>query len=207
LFEPNPKYWSEIQEIASQYNGEAFQRAVGVSDHETLVFHNFVGNEDATSAFKADTQVLSQLAEVTEFTTQTIDIAQFLKAHVLPEDDVVVRMDIQGSEYKVLRHLLVSGAACLMDKIFIEYHALHGSSTSKYLPLDGTLSWVLSGCPHLDIGTVNFYACHCDIVKTSGGIPQLRGTGTTHRTYRADRELLKFLICQVIIKSGTDPNL
>ena len=55
-------------------------------------------------------------------TRQGIDIADFLKRTVREDDFVVVKMDIEGAEYDVVPHLLASGAAPLIDEVFVEVH-------------------------------------------------------------------------------------
>lgn len=41
----------------------------------------------------------------------------------LKEDDfVVMKMDIEGAEFVVIPSLIESGAACLIDEVFLECH-------------------------------------------------------------------------------------
>ena len=55
-------------------------------------------------------------------TRPSIDIADWLKRTVSTTDFVVVKMDIEGAEYEVIPHLLSTGAAALIDEIFVEVH-------------------------------------------------------------------------------------
>ncbi|WP_407648194.1 FkbM family methyltransferase [Devosia rhodophyticola] len=54
---------------------------------------------------------------------QTLDTAQWLNDHVTNDDAVIVKMDIEGAEYQVLRHLLDSGAIELINELRCEFHA------------------------------------------------------------------------------------
>ncbi|WDR02533.1 FkbM family methyltransferase [Devosia algicola] len=47
---------------------------------------------------------------------QTLDLAQWLRTNVGADDNVIVKMDIEGAEYQVLQHLLDNGAIDLVDE-------------------------------------------------------------------------------------------
>jgi FkbM family methyltransferase len=53
---------------------------------------------------------------------RTFDTARWLREHVRDEDEVIVKMDIEGAEYQVLRHLLDSGDLHLIDELRCEFH-------------------------------------------------------------------------------------
>ena len=49
-----------------------------------------------------------------------IDFAAFLRTRFKPEDWVVAKIDVEGSEYDLFDHLLATGSASLLDEIFVE---------------------------------------------------------------------------------------
>ena len=51
-----------------------------------------------------------------------IDFAGWLMRNVKLEDYVVVKMDIESAEYAVLPRMLATGAACLVDELYLECH-------------------------------------------------------------------------------------
>jgi FkbM family methyltransferase len=51
-----------------------------------------------------------------------IDAARFLLLNFLPEDFVVVKMDIEGAEYDILPHLIEMNAHYNIDHLYVEYH-------------------------------------------------------------------------------------
>ena len=60
-----------------------------------------------------------------------IDFAAWLTKNVKLEDYVVVKMDIEHAEYAVLPRMLATGAACLVDELYLECHSkrpLHAHS-------------------------------------------------------------------------------
>ena len=56
-------------------------------------------------------------------TAHALDLVSFIQREILPVADVVVmKMDIEGSEFDLLPLLLMKGAACNLDLIFVETH-------------------------------------------------------------------------------------
>ena len=71
----------------------------------------------AGGVWKKDTKVKETV------TVPAVDFAMWLMRNVKLEDYVVVEMDIEHAEYAVLpRMLLVTGAACLVDELYLECH-------------------------------------------------------------------------------------
>ena len=57
------------------------------------------------------------------------------------------KMDIEGAEYAVTRHMVTQGVACWVDYWEFEGHAMYTPDTAKYRPVDAVLPWLLRGCP------------------------------------------------------------
>ncbi len=53
-----------------------------------------------------------------------LNFSDFLARNFRPEDTVVMRIDIEGAEYEVLKSMIVSGTARLVDYIDVEWHAM-----------------------------------------------------------------------------------
>lgn len=53
---------------------------------------------------------------------ESIDFAKFLKSTATESDRVIVKLDIEGSEYEVLAHLINTGAIYLIDDLICEFH-------------------------------------------------------------------------------------
>lgn len=62
---------------------------------------NFVGNVDKIRGF---------------------DFAEWLKSEFEERDFVVVKMDVEGTEFHLIPRLIETGALCLIDEIFLECH-------------------------------------------------------------------------------------
>ncbi|KAK7301682.1 hypothetical protein RJT34_12553 [Clitoria ternatea] len=53
---------------------------------------------------------------------QGFDFAEWLKSAVTSRDFVVVKMDVEGTEFHLIPRLIQSGAICLIDELFLECH-------------------------------------------------------------------------------------
>ena len=57
-----------------------------------------------------------------ETSVAAIDFSSWVLSHVREQDFVVLKVDIEGAEFVVLPGLLETGAACLIDEIYLECH-------------------------------------------------------------------------------------
>ncbi len=53
---------------------------------------------------------------------KTLDFSRWLKLNIKEDDYVFCTMDIEGSEYDVLKDLFATGAIDLIDKLYVEFH-------------------------------------------------------------------------------------
>jgi hypothetical protein len=92
-----------------------------------------------------------------------INFSDYLARNFRPEDIVIIRCDIEGAEYEVLKSLIVAGTARLVDYIDVEWHAMLSPSlhhlkqamqsallagrglTLHFLQADTVLPWLLEG--------------------------------------------------------------
>lgn len=51
-----------------------------------------------------------------------IDFSEFIKRNFTKEDTIVIKMDIEGSEYDTLEKMLSDGTMELIDDLYIEWH-------------------------------------------------------------------------------------
>jgi hypothetical protein len=50
------------------------------------------------------------------------DFAEWLKNTVSKKDFVMMKMDVEGTEFDLIPRLFETGAICLIDEIFLECH-------------------------------------------------------------------------------------
>lgn len=71
---------------------------------------------------KHDGETLDK-SRVTVWTTQSVDFAEVLMRNFsAPDDFVVVKMDVEGGEWPLLRHLEKTGALAHIDEMMLECH-------------------------------------------------------------------------------------
>lgn len=63
---------------------------------------------------------------------EAFDFSLWLKETVEEEDEVFVKMDIEGSEYYVLPKLINNGTINLIDKLIVEFHFHKMVESKKY---------------------------------------------------------------------------
>ncbi|KAG9445442.1 hypothetical protein H6P81_016782 [Aristolochia fimbriata] len=63
---------------------------------------------------------INSAAEVDKI--QGFDFANWLKSTVTEKDFVVMKMDVEGTEFDLIPRLIETGALCLIDELFLECH-------------------------------------------------------------------------------------
>ena len=97
------------------YNGTA----IGNKDGKVDFFWDHPNHSDAGSTIMSD----SRSATPTAVNIPLMDIVTlFRRERITVEDFVVVKMDVEGAEYDIMRRVLNSGLYRYIDKMAIEWH-------------------------------------------------------------------------------------
>jgi len=96
---------------------EFYPNAVWTED-TTLTFHK---HWDTVGFSLYDTHPKSYKDEGA-FDVAAIDFSTWMKNRFTPDDYVILKMDIEGAEYKVLRKMFDDGSIDLVSKLYIEFH-------------------------------------------------------------------------------------
>lgn len=126
-FEPNPVHTVRLNALQEHYSKHCGHRVHFFT--ETAV-SNYNGNTVLWSDNKPDRQFDGSSITTDwnnmglAYKVRVIDIAEFIKNEVLPyTSNVVMKVDIEGSENYVVPHLLMQGVFCSIDAVFMEMHA------------------------------------------------------------------------------------
>ena len=144
-FEPNPKHKERLNQLQKQYSEigwrvQSFHEAVAAKEGRATFWHvndvdDTIHNEWGFSA--QDWSNHTNGVNASEEMVPTIDFAAWTihnvhmrnvpsaMFHNDPPPTVVMKMDVEGSEYEVLANMLVRGALCDISLITIEWHAEH----------------------------------------------------------------------------------
>lgn len=133
-FEASPSHDTRLDALEEKYNnvGDA---GGGGGGGGLKIFHPVALWDSSTETVKLNIDDNKQHAEwgssVFEgkkkfssgvFECPTVDFAEFLKAHVRPEDTVVLKANIEGAEFPIFRKLVQQKLLCLIDYIDIYWH-------------------------------------------------------------------------------------
>ena len=120
-FEPNPVFdeWFEDLEV------NLIKKAVWVKD-EDLTFYQI---ENRTYGKQSGGSTLNKIKArshkhviIHEIKVQAIDFSAWLTDNFDPDDEIILKMDIEGSEYKVLNKMIDDETIKYIDKLYIEFH-------------------------------------------------------------------------------------
>ena len=71
----------------------------------------------------------------------TVNFDRWIALHARQQDHVVLKMDVEGAEFSVLRKMILSRTFCLVDELRIETHGRFGLSDTVR-NLTDFLSWL-----------------------------------------------------------------
>lgn len=123
-FEPDPVAFAELTESCGDLpNVTLHQKAI--SDRpEGVNLYRHLNHEIDPVRFSQGSSLISDKGNVDDregLPVEAIDVAAFMQELGGPVK--VLKMDIEGSEYKVMERLLDTGMINNIDKIFVETHA------------------------------------------------------------------------------------
>jgi FkbM family methyltransferase len=68
------------------------------------------------------TKTTGKISEKNTVQVETVDISKFISCNFIPEDFIVLKLDIEGAEYPVLSKLLETGVIKYIDVLYGEWH-------------------------------------------------------------------------------------
>jgi len=122
-FEPTPGLGTEeaINKLRNingfPQNIHFYNKAVWIQDG-TILFNNRMDHAShiINIGFNCDQEEKNYIP----IEIESIDISKFIDS--LPESYIICKMDIEGSEFQVLRYLLYTRSINKINKIFVEFH-------------------------------------------------------------------------------------
>ncbi|CAL6339321.1 unnamed protein product [Bathycoccus prasinos] len=152
-FEPNLMFSSVLKQVEKSMNDRGFKSKVILGAAVSDKFSKSVVYLDESSTHAYGTSLLAD--KKVNFAGQLhplgrnqsvnlIDFAAILKA--IPNGvDTVVKMDIEGGEYEVLRSVISSGWACRIDLLIIEFHSHKLRKGNIPEGANAVLEWIMKG--------------------------------------------------------------
>jgi FkbM family methyltransferase len=136
-FEPLPKSAKVCRE---RDDIQFIEKAVWIEDGESEFFSN--AREDTWGSTLMAGKTSSEILYDSPIVVKTIDFSAWMKSNFDAKDYIIVKMDIEGAEYQVLRKMIEDGTIGYMDMIFMEWHEnrLEGVSREQHHSLLEELS-------------------------------------------------------------------
>lgn len=151
-FEPNGMFDYELQAIERRMRAKGFEVKVktrtAISDRfsQSKIYIDNVSTHSYGTSLLSEKKVNfgGQLHPLgTEQTVQLVDLRSILSC-VPKNTELVVKMDIEGGEYDVLRSVIPSGLACSINVLIIEYHSKLRKGTVP-IGANDVIEWMLKG--------------------------------------------------------------
>tara|TARA_R110002110_G_scaffold47095_2_gene141624 strand:+ start:1571 stop:2230 length:660 start_codon:yes stop_codon:yes gene_type:complete len=76
----------------------------------------FNAQNESSSVYKAKAGVAKKV------TVKSIDLDNYIKQNFDKQDEIILKLDIEGAEYEVLEHMIKNGSIEYVNKLFIEWH-------------------------------------------------------------------------------------
>ena len=120
-FEPNPVFdeWFDDLEV------NLIKKAVWIRDEEVIFYqieNAHAGKESGASTLNQTKALGHTNVIVHELKVDAIDFSEWILANFDPEDEIILKMDIEGSEYEVLHKMIDDGSIKFINKLYIEFH-------------------------------------------------------------------------------------
>jgi len=127
LIEPNPNCMEVLRDKFKSIEKANFIEAAAWINEDDLSFFGLVENErgatsDGGSVIKDHNSKMYESDAENSITVKAISLAKLIKEKANAYDQVIIKMDIESSEYAVLEDLIKTGAAKHVDFMFIEFH-------------------------------------------------------------------------------------
>tara|TARA_R100001510_G_C7633752_1_gene192262 strand:+ start:311 stop:976 length:666 start_codon:yes stop_codon:yes gene_type:complete len=110
---------SEFREFKN--NIHTFRKAVWIKDGEIDFFTKAPASEGNTILYE---KVKKENRSFIKKRVECMDLSKWIEKNIKPEDFFILKLDIEGAEYKVVEHLDQSGVLPLIDVFFLEIHGL-----------------------------------------------------------------------------------
>lgn len=129
-FECNPELFSQLE----KYKGKAILYKDALSTREGEAQFNL--GEELSSTLRSD-KVTGRIDYTNPIRVPLVDLAKFIKKNFSQQDYIILKLDVEGSEYDILPHLLKENIFDgWVDELFGEWHVGKLSNISKEAHLD-----------------------------------------------------------------------
>ena len=117
-FEPNPYLWKEHIDNNEYDNIHYINKAIYINN-DSITFNIAYPNTDASSIYKK--HIGDNYHGSVE--VECLDLSEFILNNFSKDDFIVIKMDIEGAEYEVLRKMIKEGSLLYINDLYVEFHS------------------------------------------------------------------------------------
>ena len=125
LVEPNKFCIEKLKLLVDSSNVTILQSAAWIKNDKKL-FYGIVESGNSTSLgasiIEGHKTLSYNVKKETAFLVETFDFSKFLLEKSKLYNEIVVKMDVESSEYDILERLIDSKNIVLIDRLFVEFH-------------------------------------------------------------------------------------
>ena len=114
MFEPNPTFESSLTKLVTQYDNVNYVPKIAWFKNDTYPF--FIGRNSETSSMVKKMSERYGVKNVMH--VNSTDIRSYIRSNT----HIFMKLDIEGSEYELLSHLMTDRLLCHLDFLLIEWH-------------------------------------------------------------------------------------
>jgi len=118
-FEPDPEAFAHLSSINDSRLSK-FHEALWDSDGVTTLFRHKSWLENRSHTSSSLVQSKSNVDNMNSVSVTKTDLARII--HESTFNNITIKMDIEGAEYRVINHLISQGAMRRIQTIFCEFH-------------------------------------------------------------------------------------
>lgn len=115
-FECNPKL---VRILKNKFSSKAKIISLAISNKDS--FENFYIGEDVSSTLRSD-KISGGISKEKYIKAECVDLSRFIFENFDKDDYIVLKLDIEGSEYDVIPHLIQTGAMKYINELYGEFH-------------------------------------------------------------------------------------
>jgi FkbM family methyltransferase len=121
-FEPNPAAFRELTANTQQLsNVQRIEAAVGIEDTVADLYIGFSSMGDGSTLMQG--KRTGSIDYHKPIRVQMIDFVRWFNENIYPHDQVVVKMNIEGSEYPILVQMLSNGLLARIHRLYVQLHS------------------------------------------------------------------------------------
>eukprot|EP00929_Paragymnodinium_shiwhaense_P050887 TRINITY_DN2561_c0_g2_i1.p2 TRINITY_DN2561_c0_g2~~TRINITY_DN2561_c0_g2_i1.p2 ORF type:complete len:323 (+),score=108.67 TRINITY_DN2561_c0_g2_i1:71-1039(+) len=128
LVEANPRFKPELDNLQTQYQGKVHAMASTAAydcEAQTSFYVDTVNvQQNFWGSSMSDTHPDTKKSGLQKVTVPTVNLNRMVYENTIPGDWVLVKVDIEGSEWDVVPCLSTSPSARLVDRMLLEVHPM-----------------------------------------------------------------------------------